>query len=43
MNTELWSIKEKRAYPEHNAMRTTIAGVIVLTTPAGEPLVVKVR
>jgi len=42
MEAELWSIKEKRAYPERNASRTTIGGVIILTTPGGEPLVTRV-
>ena len=40
---ELWSIKEKRAYTESNAMQVTIGGVRLLATPAREPLVVKIR
>lgn len=40
---ELWSIKEKKIYPQHNTRYKIIDGVIILTTPSGEPLVVRKR
>lgn len=41
--TELWSIKEQRAYTIQNAKLVRVKNVLVLATPAGELLVTKVR
>jgi hypothetical protein len=43
MEYEYWSIKEHKAYTLSNALQVTIGGVRILTTPAKEPLVVKIR
>jgi len=43
METELWSMNEKRTYRKENATITNINGVMVLTTPSKEPLVMKIR
>lgn len=43
METELWSMKERRVYTPENARLTNIGGVFIFSTPAGELLVTKVR
>ena len=41
--TELWSVKEKRAYTKENAKLLKVGSVFVLATPKDEMLVTKIR
>jgi len=43
VETELWSIKEKRVYNVENANQITVGSVRILCTPSKEPLVVRIR
>jgi hypothetical protein len=43
VNETLWSLQEKREYTRENATIKVINNVSILTTPRGEPLVLKVR
>ena len=40
---ELWSIRERKIYPLHNARYKIIDGVTIYATPKGEPLVLRRR
>lgn len=41
--TELWSLKEKRVYTLENTSLRSIGGIPIVTTPSGEPLVLRRR
>lgn len=43
MADELYSLHEKRAYTKENAKLIKVNNVYIYATPAGEPLVTKVR
>ena len=40
---EFWSLKEQRAYTKENITFTMHKGIAIVSSPTGEPLVVKKR